>query len=308
MKGVGTFAVTQYDAASPGGVARIMTTVQNDLDGEGNYDRSTALRQKRDGRLEHYSKSAITEAMRKAYRAVYPDRDIPEITLALLTDQVERRLDVAIAEGTIGVAAGADRAESDRDGTAAPSIETIQDIVEEVLMASGESEVARSYIIYRARREAVRDTRALMLDIDKTMDGYLSMSDWRVNENANVNFSLGGLILHNSGTITANYWLKISTRPRLPRRIAVRRFISTTSRCSPGYCAGWSLRQLIEEGLGGVSDKITSKPAQHLSTLVQQMVNFWALCRTSGPGRRRFRASIRISRRSCARTSSPTRG
>ncbi|MCG8479635.1 MAG: ribonucleoside triphosphate reductase [Spirochaetales bacterium] len=245
---------------------------------------------KRDGRLEHYSKSAITEAMRKAYRAVYPDREVPEINLALLTDQVEQRLDALLGGENAGAGEllSSGRVDSERDGAAAPSIETIQDIVEEVLMASGESEVARSYIIYRARREAVRDTRALMVDIDKTMDGYLSMSDWRVNENANVNFSLGGLILHNSGTITANYWLKNIYSPEVAEAHRSAAFHIHDLSMFSGYCAGWSLRQLIEEGLGGVPDKITSKAAQHLSTLIQQMVNFLGIMQNEWAGAQAF--------------------
>ncbi len=246
--------------------------------------------EKRDGRLEHYSRSAITEAMRKAYCAVYPDREVPEITLVLLTDQVERRLEAVIADDTAGVSEPPQsvRTGSERDGATAPSIETIQDIVEETLMASGESAVARSYIIYRARREAVRDTRALMVDIDKTMDGYLSMSDWRVNENANVNFSLGGLILHNSGTITANYWLKNIYSPEVAEAHRSAAFHIHDLSMFSGYCAGWSLRQLIEEGLGGVRDKITSKPAEHLSTLVQQMVNFLGIMQNEWAGAQAF--------------------
>lgn len=113
-----------------------------------------------------------------------------------------------------------------------------------------------------------------MLDISATIDDYLNQSDWRVNENVNVNFSLGGLILHNSGTVTANYWLK-----RIyPREIADAHmnadFHIHDLPMFSGYCAGWSLRDLIREGLGGIPDKISSKPAAHLSTFANQMVNF----------------------------------
>ena len=164
----------------------------------------------------------------------------------------------------------------------------IQDIVESVLIENKEVEVAKAYILYRARHEAVRDTKRLMLDINNTMDGYLAQSDWRVNENANVNFSLGGLILHNSGTITANYWLNnIYTKEIADAHKKAAFHIHDLSMFS-GYCAGWSLRQLIAEGLGGVPDKITSKPASHLSTLVNQMVNFLGVLQNEWAGAQAF--------------------
>jgi len=123
-----------------------------------------------------------------------------------------------------------------------------------------------------------------MLDINETMGGYLSQSDWRVNENANVNFSLGGLILHNSGTITANYWLKNIYSPEIAEAHINSDFHIHDLSMFSGYCAGWSLRQLILEGLGGVADKITSTPAKHLSTLAQQMVNFLGIMQNEWAG------------------------
>ncbi|RKX74265.1 MAG: ribonucleoside triphosphate reductase, partial [Spirochaetes bacterium] len=143
---------------------------------------------------------------------------------------------------------------------------------------------AKAYIIYRARHEVIRDTRKLMLDINSTMDGYLSRSDWRVNENANVNFSLGGLILHNSGTITANYWLKNIYPEEIAEAHKNADFHIHDLSMFSGYCAGWSLRQLIMEGLGGVPDKITSSPSRHLSTLIQQIVNFLGIMQNEWAG------------------------
>lgn len=173
---------------------------------------------------------------------------------------------------------------SKRHPNSAPAVEEIQDIVENVLIASDQPELAKNYILYRARHEAIRDARKLMLDIDETMEGYLSQSDWRVNENANVNFSLGGLILHNSGTVTANYWLKnIYSDEIAEAHRSGAMHIHDLSMFS-GYCAGWSIRQLIEEGLGGVPDKITSKPASHLSTLVFQIVNFLGIMQNEWAG------------------------
>jgi ribonucleoside-triphosphate reductase len=127
-----------------------------------------------------------------------------------------------------------------------------------------------------------------MVDINTTMDGYLGQSDWRVNENANVNFSLGGLILHNSGTITANYWLNNIYSNEIAEAHKHCSFHIHDLSMFSGYCAGWSLRQLIQEGLGGVPDKITSKPATHLSTLVNQIVNFLGIMQNEWAGAQAF--------------------
>jgi ribonucleoside-triphosphate reductase (formate) len=221
---------------------------------------------KRDGRVVPYNRSLIREAVAKAVEAVNGKED--DLT-DKLTKHVEANLIVFM---------------SDRHPNSAPAVEEIQDIVEKVIIESNEVEIARAYILYRARHEAIRDTRKLMLDINDTMDGYLSQSDWRVNENANVNFSLGGLILHNSGTITANYWLKnIYSKDVAEAHRSGAMHIHDLSMFS-GYCAGWSIRQLITEGLGGVSEKITSKPAGHLSTLIFQIVNFLGIMQNEWAG------------------------
>ena len=120
------------------------------------------------------------------------------------------------------------------------------------------------------------------------MNGYLSQSDWRVKENANVNFSLGGLILHNSGSITAHYWLKNIYPEEVAEAHRSAAFHIHDLSMFSGYCAGWSLRQLIAEGLGGVPDKITSKPARHLSTLIQQIVNFLGIMQNEWAGAQAF--------------------
>ncbi len=228
---------------------------------------------KRDGRLDSYNKNKIINAIESALRAVYPDTDPEPLRIELLANQVEGKITAIMAE---------------RHANSAPAIEEIQDLVEDVLIEARETALAKAYIIYRARHEAIRDTRKLMLDIDTTMDGYLSMSDWRVNENANVNFSLGGLILHNSGTVTANYWLKNIYSPEIAAGHRNADFHIHDLSMFSGYCAGWSLRQLIEEGLGGVPDKITSSPARHLSTLVQQMVNFLGIMQNEWAGAQAF--------------------
>ena len=228
---------------------------------------------KRDGRIEGYEREKIAAAIRTAFEAVGEHGKKAERRIESVTERVEEKLEEFMG---------------DRHPNSVPAIEEIQDIVETALVEAQEARVAKAYILYRARHEAMRDTQKLMLDINSTMDGYLSQSDWRVNENANVNFSLGGLILHNSGTITANYWLKNI----YPREVATAHqnadfHIHDLSMFS-GYCAGWSLRQLIEEGLGGVPDKITSKPAKHLNTLIQQMVNFLGIMQNEWAGAQAF--------------------
>ena len=226
---------------------------------------------KRSGEIADYDRSKIEAAIGKAIEAVEKRND-PD-RAAALTDSVEEKLRLQLA--------GA-RAHS------IPAIEEIQDIVESVLIEANEVEVAKAYILYRARHEAVRDAKNLMVDINKTMDGYLGQSDWRVNENANVNFSLGGLILHNSGTITANYWLNNIYSKEIAEAHKTAAFHIHDLSMFSGYCAGWSLRQLIAEGLGGVPDKITSTPATHLSTLVNQIVNFLGIMQNEWAGAQAF--------------------
>ena len=226
---------------------------------------------KRSGEIADYDRTKIEKAIGKAIEAVEKQKD-PD-RAASLTDRVEEKLRLQLA--------GA-RAHS------IPAIEEIQDIVESVLIEANEVEVAKAYILYRARHEAVRDAKNLMVDINKTMDGYLGQSDWRVNENANVNFSLGGLILHNSGTITANYWLNNIYSKEIAEAHKTAAFHIHDLSMFSGYCAGWSLRQLIAEGLGGVPDKITSTPATHLSTLVNQIVNFLGIMQNEWAGAQAF--------------------
>ncbi|MCH5290786.1 MAG: ribonucleoside triphosphate reductase [Treponema sp.] len=226
---------------------------------------------KRSGEIEAYDRSKILAAIGKAVQAV-EKRANPD-KAEFLTDRVEEHLRLLLAG---------------RRAHSIPAIEEIQDEVETVLIENREVEVAKAYILYRSRHEAMRDAKRLMLDISQTMDGYLMQSDWRVNENANVNFSLGGLILHNSGAITANYWLKNIYTPEIAQAHKNCAFHLHDLSMFSGYCAGWSLRQLIQEGLGGVPDKITSKPAKHLSTLVNQIVNFLGIMQNEWAGAQAF--------------------
>ncbi len=226
---------------------------------------------KRSGEITGYDRAKIERAIGKAIAACEGTANADRAKA--ITDRVEEELRVMMAG---------------RHAHSIPAIEEIQDIVETVLIKLGEVRVAKAYILYRARHEAIRDTEKLMLDIDDTMNGYLSQSDWRVKENANVNFSLGGLILHNSGTITANYWLKNIYPEEVAEAHRSAAFHLHDLSMFSGYCAGWSIRQLIAEGLGGVPDKITSKPARHLSTLIQQIVNFLGIMQNEWAGAQAF--------------------
>ena len=204
---------------------------------------------KRDGSLEKYDRYKIAGAISKALQASGEDAS-PE-TVGFLTKKTEEKL----ADFMKG-----------RHPNSAPALEEIQDIVETVFIEEKKVRTAKAYILYRARHEAMRDVKKLMLDINGTMDGYLLQSDC------------------NSGAVTANYWLKnIYTEEIADAHRHADFHIHDLSMFS-GYCAGWSLRQLIQIGLGGVKDKINSKPARHLSTLIQQIVNFLGVMQNEWAG------------------------
>jgi ribonucleoside-triphosphate reductase len=240
---------------------------------------------KRSGAVEAYDRYKIFDAVGRAFDAVRKESPEGGSALADLSPEERDRRAEAV---TRRVEALLEEMMNGRHPNSIPAIEEIQDLVETALIELRETAVAKAYILYRARHEARRDLKNLMLDIDSTMDGYLDQSDWRVNENANVNYSLGGLILHNSGSITANYWLKNIYPPEIARAHREADFHIHDLSMFSGYCAGWSLRQLIAEGLGGVSDKITSKPARHLSTLMQQAVNFLGCLQNEWAGAQAF--------------------
>ena len=173
-----------------------------------------------------------------------------------------------------------------KDGTV--SVEDIQDSVETTLALCGYSDVAKAYILYRKQHENARNAEKTMLDYRKLVDSYLHADDWRVKENSTVNYSIGGLILSNSGAITANYWLsEIYDKEIADAHRNADLHLHDLSMLS-GYCAGWSLKQLIAEGLGGVQGKISSAPAKHLSTLCNQMVNFIGIMQNEWAGAQAF--------------------
>jgi ribonucleoside-triphosphate reductase len=222
---------------------------------------------KRDGKLVPYDNFKIANAIFHAAEAVGGN----DFSLALgLARQVEEQIGHKFHSNSI------------------PAVEEIQDLVEKVLIETGHARVAKAFILYREQHRRLRSTKDLLLDIKNTMDGYLKQEDWRVNENANVDYSLGGLIMHNSGAITANYWLENIYSHEIAEAYRHGDFHIHDLSMFSGYCAGWSLRQLISEGLGGVRHKISSQPPRHLSTLVQQMVNFLGILQNEWAGAQAF--------------------
>ena len=222
---------------------------------------------KRDGKIVEFNIEKIADAMKKAFDATetdYTDNIIDFLALKVSADFIPK-----IKNGFV-------------------SVEDIQDSVEAVLSQGGYNAVAKAYILYRKQREKLRNINSTYLDYSETVNNYVKVLDWRVKENSTVTYSVGGLILSNSGAITANYWLseiyddEISSAHR-----NCDMHIHDLSMLT-GYCAGWSLKQLIKEGLGGVPGKITSSPASHLSTLCNQMVNFLGIMQNEWAGAQAF--------------------
>ena len=222
---------------------------------------------KRDGKVVDFDLSKISAAIQKAFDATesqYTPDIIDFIALKVTADFQDKIKDNKVA------------------------VEDVQDSVETVLSRAGYEAVAKSYILYRKNREKLRNAKSSYLDYADTVNSYLSELDWRVKENSTVTYSVGGLILSNSGAITANYWLSEVYDEEIAKAhrncdIHIHDLSMLT-----GYCAGWSLKQLIKEGLGGVPGKITSSPAGHLSTLCNQMVNFLGIMQNEWAGAQAF--------------------
>ena len=222
---------------------------------------------KRDGGTVEFEISKISGAMLKAFEAV--GRQTHPSVINMLALQVSADFEPKIKDGLIAV-------------------EDIQDSVEKVLSETGYADVAKAYILYRKQREKVRNVNSALLNYKDLVDDYLKINDWRVKENSTVTYSVGGLILSNSGAITANYWLsEIYDNEIAEAHRNADIHIHDLSMLT-GYCAGWSLKQLIQEGLGGVPGKITSSPAGHLSTLCNQMVNFLGIMQNEWAGAQAF--------------------
>ena len=222
---------------------------------------------KRDGTIAEFEISKITTAITKAFDAM--NKQSHPTIIDMLALRVTADFGAKVSDGLIAV-------------------EQIQDSVEKVLSEAGYADVAKNYILYRKQREKVRNVNSALLNYKDLVDNYLQVNDWRVKENSTVTYSVGGLILSNSGAITANYWLSeiYDTEIAAAHRKA-EMHIHDLSMLT-GYCAGWSLKQLIKEGLGGVPGKITSAPASHLSTLCNQMVNFLGIMQNEWAGAQAF--------------------
>ena len=218
---------------------------------------------KRDGGTVEFEISKISAAMIKAFEA--QNRQYHPSIINLLALHVCADFESKIKDGFIAV-------------------EDIQDSVEKVLSDAGYAEVAKAYILYRKQREKVRNVNSALLNYKDLVDNYLKINDWRVKENSTVTYSVGGLILSNSGAITANYWLSEIYDSEIAEAHRSAALHLHDLSMLTGYCAGWSLKQLIQEGLGGVPGKITSAPASHLSTLCNQMVNFLGIMQNEWAG------------------------
>ncbi|MDA3847167.1 MAG: ribonucleoside triphosphate reductase [Vallitaleaceae bacterium] len=167
-------------------------------------------------------------------------------------------------------------------------VEDVQDSVERILESSGYTDVAKAYILYRKQREKMRNIKSTIVDYKAIVNNYVNVEDWRVKENSTVTYSVGGLILHNSGAVTANYWLSEVYDDEISNAHRNGDFHIHDLSMLTGYCAGWSLMQLIREGLGGIAGKISSAPATHLSTLCNQMVHFLGIMQNEWAGAQAF--------------------
>ena len=222
---------------------------------------------KRDGTIAEFDIAKISSAITKAFDAM--GKQYHPSVMDMLALRVTAEFEPKIKDELVAV-------------------EDIQDCVEKVLSEAGYADVAKAYILYRKQREKVRNVGSALLNYKDLVDNYLQINDWRVKENSTVTYSVGGLILSNSGAITANYWLSEIYDPEVAEAHRNADLHLHDLSMLTGYCAGWSLKQLIQEGLGGVVGKITSSPASHLSTLCNQMVNFLGIMQNEWAGAQAF--------------------
>ena len=222
---------------------------------------------KRDGQKTEFNIAKIGQAIEKAFVAC--EKNYHNTTIDLLALRVTSDFEKKIKMGMIAV-------------------EEIQDSVESVLSEAGYADIAKAYILYRKQREKVRNLKSTILDYKDIVNDYLQHADWRVKENSTVTYSVGGLILSNSGAITANYWLSEVYDAEIAAAHKNADIHLHDLSMLTGYCAGWSLKQLVKEGLGGIAGKITSSPASHLATLCNQMVNFLGIMQNEWAGAQAF--------------------
>ena len=204
---------------------------------------------KRDGQIADFDIAKISAAITKAFEA--QKKQYHPTIIDMLALKVTADFEPKIREGLV-------------------QVEEIQDSVERVLVQAGYADVAKAYILYRKNREKIRNLNSTMLNYKEIVDNYVNINDWRVKENSTVTYSVGGLILSNSGAITANYWLSEIYDEEIGQAHRNADIHIHDLSMLTGYCAGWSLKQLIQEGLGGIPGKISSSPAKHLSVLCNQ--------------------------------------
>ncbi len=222
---------------------------------------------KRSGETVDFTLTKINDAIIKAFEAT--DMQYNNDIVDLLALRVTADFQDKVQDGSVHV-------------------EDIQDSVEKVLEQAGYTEVAKAYILYRKQREKMRNMKSTILDYKEVVNGYVKVEDWRVKENSTVTYSVGGLILSNSGAVTANYWLSEIYDEEISQAHRNADIHIHDLSMLTGYCAGWSLKQLIQEGLGGIPGKITSAPAKHLSVLCNQMVNFLGIMQNEWAGAQAF--------------------
>lgn len=222
---------------------------------------------KRDGKIADFDIGKIAEAIKKAFES--QEKNYHPSTIDFLALKVTADFEPKIENDLIAV-------------------EDIQDSVESVLIQAGYADIAKAYILYRRQREKLRNLKSTILDYKELVNSYVNVTDWRVKENSTVTYSVGGLILSNSGAITANYWLSEIYDDEIANAHRNADIHLHDLSMLTGYCAGWSLKQLIQEGLGGVTGKITSAPASHLATLCNQMVNFLGIMQNEWAGAQAF--------------------
>ena len=222
---------------------------------------------KRDGKIADFNIEKIAIAVKQAFEAC--NKQYNDNIIDFLALKVTANFEPKISNNLVAV-------------------EDVQDSVESVLVQAGYADVAKAYILYRKNREKIRNMKSTILDYKELVDSYVKVTDWRVKENSTVTYSVGGLILSNSGAITANYWLSEVYDEEIANAHRSGDVHIHDLSMLTGYCAGWSLKQLIQEGLGGVPGKITSAPASHLATLCNQMVNFLGIMQNEWAGAQAF--------------------
>ncbi|MDD3187172.1 MAG: ribonucleoside triphosphate reductase [Bacilli bacterium] len=222
---------------------------------------------KRDGKIVNFDIKKISEAIIKGFEA--EEKKYDENVIDFLALKVTADFEPKVVKNIINV-------------------EDIQDSVENTLINAGYADVAKAYILYRRLHDKMRNMKSTILDYKDLVNSYVNVTDWRVKENSTVTYSVGGLILNNSGAITANYWLSEVYDDEIANAHRNCDLHIHDLSMLTGYCAGWSLKQLIQEGLGGVRGKITSSPAKHLSTLCNQMVNFLGILQNEWAGAQAF--------------------